>query len=357
MLKFLVLATDIVRRKGGPRKSPLFQFLRVFFAPGEVNTLTPGELDPRRPLTTEILLIENPTSLTPEQLRGVNYRQAVLFDYGDGRTPHWNPENKEFLSSLSDLYLKSFVDRGTDYDFRMGTLPLYRKKKLQQCLRIQELKQAIFGAGSQRKIDLFFSGAPTDLRIHEHGQDRLYNQRIEWLSEARTADFPYRFVGGLSYINKSRLKKALELHGDFRHLISRRRYDFYSYYYHLCHSKIALVPTGHARWTYRHYEAVYARNVMLSTDMTNIELLVPLPPHFIQVPDGAKILPYVEEGLKFFAEQSDLLDDNLRSLKQYYDQGQFSSSCPKSLERFLIQLEPGYQAQSTSPANSPASNR
>lgn len=297
-------------------------------------------------------MIENPTTFSPHQLKGVNFQRAILFDYRDGTEPFITPKSQGFLSSLSDLYLKCSVDRTNRYDFRMGTLPLYRKKKLLRCLQIQKLKHQFWGEGHRREIDLFFAGAPSQINYREGDKFYSYPQRMEWLSEIMTEEFPYRFMGGLSYVNKSRLKAALESNDKLRHLISPRRYDFFSYFYYMCHSKIALVPAGHGRWTYRHYEAIYAKSVMLSTDMRDIELMIPLPPHLIHVPDREKIQPYVEEGLRWFDESRDLLNENVRFLEQYYDKGRFSPSRPLALERFLAQLEPGYQAQDTNPFRS-----
>jgi len=349
VLKFLLLCSEQVQRKGGAKACPLYQFLRIFYSVGEVGVVLPSDLDPRHPVSADLLMIENPNCLTPDQLKGVRYQRVALFDYADGRKPFMSPKTKEFLSSLTDLYLKCSVERTERFPFRMGTLPLYRKKKLLRCLQIQKLKHQLWGKGERRKIDVFFAGAPTEMNYREGNKKCSYHQRTEWLTETMNPEFPYRFLGGLSYVNKKRLQEAINSNPELRPLISPRRYDFFTYFYYMCRSKIALVPGGHARWTYRHYEAIYAKSVMLSTDMRDIELMVPLPPHFVHVPDSKKILPYVEEGLRWHDESQDLLEENIRFLEQYYDRGQFSTDRPLALERFLQQLEPGYQAQTTTP--------
>ena len=339
MYKFVLLGSDLCYRKGGLSNSPLFQFLKVYYSDHELLALNSAQLDQHRKISTEFLLIETPSSLNKDQLSGIPYQKAVLFDESDCWWFNETQEQQEFLRSLTDLVLKTHVDRSHTHSFRLGTLPTYRKKKLQQCLRWKAMMEAIFGKRSQRNIDLFFIGAPTRLQTSTEGSSRDYNQRLEWLSEVMAKDFPYRFEGGFDGTNRRLIKTFEQEDGDLSPYLASRRYNFYSYFNQLCHSKVALVPTGFARWTYRHYEAVYAKSVMLSTDMSNVELFVPLPPHIINVPDHAPLLPYIEQGIQMFDGQSDLLEENVKFLELYYDNGRFSKRRLKPLERFLLQLE------------------
>ncbi|TWT60164.1 hypothetical protein Pan54_08780 [Rubinisphaera italica] len=353
VLKFVLLGSDYCHRKGGLRSSPLFQFLLTFYSDREVCTLQQQQLDPRRIISTEFLLIETPSSLSQEKLRGIRYQKAIVFDDSDSWWLNESEEQQEFLSSLTDFAVKSHVDRTCQYPFRMGTLPLYRKKKLQQCLKYKAWRDALFGKHNRKDTDLFFIGAPTRLQRVLDGPNQDYNQRLEWLSQVMTENFPYRFVGGLECSNQELIKQFGNDDGDLSPYLVSQRYNFYSYFRQLCRSKIALVPTGFSRWTYRHYEAAYAKSVMLSTDMSNIELFVPLPPHLINVPDHAPLLPYVEQGLKIYHDHPELLESNIQFLEQYYEQGRFSKRRPKALERFLDQLNPGFNACLTNAQRSP----
>ncbi len=345
MYKFVLLGSDHCHRKGGLSNSPLSQFLKIFYSDQELRILTSAQLDHHRPISTEFLLVETPSSHRRDQLGGIRYQKAVLFDESDCWWFNETQEQQDFLGSLTDLVLKTHVDRSHNHSFHLGTLPTYRKKKLQQYLRWKAMKEAVIGRRSKRNIDLFFIGAPTRLQTSTEGSSRDYNQRLEWLSEVMAENFPFRFEGGFDGTNRELIQTFEQDDGDLSPYLASRRYNFYSYFNQLSRSKVAMVPTGFARWTYRHYEAVYAKSVMLSTDMTNVELFVPLTPHIINVSDHVPLLPYIEQGIHMFDEQSDLLEENVKFIEQYYDNGRFSKRRPKALERFLLQLEPGYDTR------------
>ena len=345
MLKFLILVNDMPVPKRGPRDCPLYRFLRLFVPAGELAVVTPAELDARRPLATDIVFIGVPTSLNREHLRGVRYRQAVLFDYSDYAEPFWKNSDEGLLRSLTDVCLRPFVDRTRDFGLRMGTLPLYHKSKLAWCIRAYNLYRQVTGRTPRRRHDVCFFGSPTRLLEDRDGRPASYDQRVEWLLELTGPESPFSLFGGLapSKTERNQLDELRAIYGDLDRITwTRRRINFFSYFYHLCHAKVALVPAGNARWTFRHYEAIYSGAAVVSTDFRACDLFVPLPKDgILMVPDHAPVAPAVTEAMRWHVECPDRLEENIRFLETYFTHGRFAKGKPAALERLLAQLGTG----------------
>lgn len=343
MIRFLVLLNDLPPPKRGAMGCTLYNFLRMFVPAREVAAVLPSELDARRPLATDLLFVGVPTSLQREQLRGIRYRQAVLFDYSDSAEPAWCNSDEALLRSLTDRYLRPFVDRKQDFALRMGTLPLYRKQKLAWCIRAKNWYQELTSRKLCRHHDVCFLGSPTRLPEARNGRRIPYDQRVEWLLELTCPESPYSLFGGLAPA-KSELQQFAELRATYGNLDritwARRRINFFSYFYHLMHSKVALAPAGNARWTYRHYEAIYAGAAVVSTDLRDCDLLVPLPQDgIIMVPDHAPVTPAIAQAMRWREDHPDQLEENVRFLERYYTGGRFTPDKPAAFKRLLAQLD------------------
>jgi hypothetical protein len=342
MLRFLVLLNDMPLPKQGASGCTLYTFLQLFVPAHEVAAIAPSELDARRPLSTDVLLIGLPTSLQREQLRGVRYRQSALFDYFDSPAPVWGDSDEGLLRSLTDIYLRPFVDRSLDFGLRMGTLPLYRKPNLARCIRASNLYRTMTGRAPSRRHDVCFFGSPTRIPESRDGQVVFYDQRVEWLLEVTAPESPFALFGGLAPCRAERhqLAELRAKYGDLDRITwGHRRINFFSYFYHLSRSKVALVPAGNGRWTYRHYEAIYAGAAVVSTDFRHCDLLVPLPKDgILMVPDHAPVTPAVVEAMRWHEEYPDRLEENRRFLETYFTHGRFSPNKPAAFERLVAQL-------------------
>ena len=344
MLRFLVLLNDMPLSKRGAIGCTLYTFLQLFVPPRELAAISPAELDARRPLSTDVLFLGVPTSLQRDQLRGVRYRQAALFDYSDSAEPVWQDSDESLLRSLTDVYLRPFVDRSRDFGLRMGTLPLFHKPNLARCIRAENLYRKVTGHTPRRRHDVCFFGSPTRIQEFRDGQLVPYDQRVEWLLELTRTESPFSLFGGLAPSRSERHQFA-ELrtkYGDLDRITwARRRINFFSYFYHLCRSKVALVPAGNARWTYRHYEAIYAGAAVVSTDFRQCDLLVPLPKEgILMVPDHAPVTPAVAEAMRWHEECPDKFEENRRFLETYFTHGRFTRKKPAAFERLVAQLNP-----------------
>jgi hypothetical protein len=205
------------------------------------------------------------------------------------------------------------------------------------------LYRRVTGRPHRRHHDVCFFGSPTRIAESKDGQLVPYDQRVEWLLELTRPESPFSLFGGLAPARSERHQFA-ELqskYGDLARITwARRRINFFSYFYHLCCSKVALVPAGNARWTYRHYEAIYAGAAVVSTDFRQCDLLVPLPQNgILMVPDHAPVTPAVAEAMRWHSECPDRLEENRRFLETYFTHGRFSRKKPAAFERLVAQLD------------------
>ena len=110
--------------------------------------------------------------------------------------------------------------------------------------------------------------------------------------------------------------------------------------YSMCQSKIALVPAGHNRWTYRHYEAVLSKNILISTDLTYTKTLLPIPKDaMVILKDKEPVVPKIQEVLSSAHEWQDRVDSAYLQLNKYLKNGQYHKSKPLIFDKFLEQLK------------------
>lgn len=115
---------------------------------------------------------------------------------------------------------------------------------------------------------------------------------------------------------------------------------FSQYFSGLCKSKVALTPSGYAPWTYRHFEAIYAKCILVSNDLGHYEFLIPFPrTGMVEVRDGESVVPAIDAALALHEHSPDVVDANLEQLERWLDSGMYSRKRRDTLDRFFAQLD------------------
>lgn len=315
----------------------LYWFLRTFHGRAAVRVAAPHELSHRRTLSADYVFIGLPTTLAARELAALRFREAILFDYHDYPLPVWGRSDQELLRSLTNRYYKPWVEHEWSSDYRWGCLPIRRCPKLKVCLKWRRLTGQ--GVRDETKpFDVGFLGGPNGLRCGTEGSTDSYNQRVEWLLELKD-DLPQAALwGGLTIPPHLRgWQRRYENIASVEY--SQRRINFFRYFKSLCRCRVALAPAGNARWSYRQYEAVYARAAVVSTDLSRARMLIPLPrDSVLMVPDRAPVTPFVRRALALQRECPDMVQDAVRFLERYLHDGSYSRHKPLVMDRFLQQL-------------------
>lgn len=332
MAKFLILRADYPAGRG-VRGMNLYRFLGMFHGRRAVELLSSADLKRSGQKSCDTLFIGMPTALRKEDLAHVRFGTAVLFDYLDSAGPAWCDSDKEFLLSVSDRYLKAWTEPGWDEGRRFGVLPIRRYPGLSVCLRYRRATACLRADGERDRIyDVAFAGMPS-------GGPR-WNQRVEWLREVRGAGDRYRFWGGLICPEEAKRQLQRQLGAGEDLFYGRRRVGFFSYFRHLLQSRVALAPAGNARWSYRHYEAIYAGAIVVTCDFRQVRTLIPLPlDGMVHVPDGSSVLESIDRALALRRQSPELAEANIRFLEQYLQDGDYTRKKPELMDRFLAQLD------------------
>ncbi|MFV1964378.1 MAG: hypothetical protein ACC628_03065 [Pirellulaceae bacterium] len=339
MSRFLIVQADFPSGRG-TRGMNLYRFLAIYHGRKAVRLATTRELLASEPISTDTLFIGMPTEIGKEHLEKLKFRHVVLFDYHDGPGPIWRESDRDLLLTLTDTYLKPWVEpdwdrRLPDWDGRlkMGVLPIRRHYKLKFCLQCQDYFAWLRGrTAHRRKYDVAFIGNATTMESEFH-------QRIQWLREIREARDRYSFWGGI--VVRKQLRESLERRfNDLEDLYyPRGRVDFFNYFRNLLRSRVALAPAGNARWSYRHYEAIYAGASLVSADFRETKILIPLPlDNMHHVADHATVLPAIDEALTVRRENPERATENIQFLERYLKHGDYCREKPELMDRFLAQL-------------------
>ena len=281
--------------------------------------------------------------MAEKHLTRVKYRELVLFDYHDSPEAHWLYSNSEFLLGLTNRYGKAYVDSCWNPQVRWFCLPLRRSAKLSYLLRTQELASAFTPRReSDRSFDVGFLGHPNALhKLGPDGELVYYRQRLEWILEVIEKTPPLTFCGGLVMSRQwqETLRQRHEKLADVS--ISEKRIGFSRYFRQMQRCKVVLAPAGVARWTYRHYEAGYAGAWLVSTDLRNTQLLVPVPEeNLLLVPDGESVMPFIESALERTEADRDAAARQAGDhLERYFRYGLYHRQRPLAFERFMQQLD------------------
>jgi hypothetical protein len=324
----------------------LVWFLRTFVG-ASVAAVTPRELLDHRFRKADVVFVGLPTRVGPRHLARVSFRQLALFDYHDAPEVFAEYTDLEFLSGLTRTYFKACVESSWTRRWHWGCLPLRRYGKLTREILLTKTLRAVGRRAPPRVCDVGFLGYPTALiKVDADGQQTQLHQRVEWMSELVCCELSKRdpsmsFWGGLVLTAEQRslLQERMDVLAPVTH--SYRRIRFSKYFDQLRRCRTLLAPAGNARWTYRHYEAVYAAATLVSTDLTNTRLLVPLcEDNILMVPDGAGLMPPLRRALAIDDDQrAEAAATSLRHLEKFYRNGAFHRSKALPFERFLDQIQ------------------
>lgn len=351
--RFTVVISDVGERDRGLRGTTAFWwlaswfgnyadlsiywFLAEYFGRRKVTLLRPSQLlNGSRRHETDWLFVGLPTSLSESHLRNVRFRRLVLYDSTDMHGVNFGKSDVPFLLSHTDLCLKNFRDQRWNLPVRLGFLPIRRppvNNKLHMAIVLRDRRLRL-GRAPDRCYDVGFVAHPTGTIAT--------NQRLRWMLEIKRDRPEWKLWGGL--IGGEKWQCAFQDQADAQTLascfIKRRKIGFFEYFTGLSQSRVALAPSGHAPWTYRHFEALYAGCVVVSNDLSNYEFLIPFPREgMVEVPDGGSVVPAVERALALSAERPDLTRENLDYLDRWLDRGRYSRDRRETLDRFLAELE------------------
>ncbi len=334
MPRFLIVQCDAKCGRGA-RGANLARFLRIFHGRGAVELVHARDLDRGPVRETDVLCLGMPTALDPRQLARVRFRQAVLFDYSDASGPVWSPESEPWLRSLTDVYLKPWVEESWDFGLRWGVLPIRRYPGLTWHVKIlRGLYRGRYPELCRRDHEVSFLGDCGD------GSLERYHPRIEWLRELRQSGSQFSFWGGLQASSAKQAQLEPKF-GDLTDIIAPvSRLHFSRFFHHLLRSQVVLTPAGNARWSYRHYEAIYAGALLVSTDFRSVRTLIPLPLNNMQhVADHAPVVPVIAAALERLAREPSLPRQNFEFLETYLQDGDYHRRKPQLMDKFLSQMD------------------
>ena len=338
MSKFLIVLSDDRSAGRGVRGMALAWFLRTFHGRAAVRVVTPNELSQRRPRAAEYVFIGLPSTLAARQATGLRFREAILFDYHDYPSPMWADSDQTFLRSLTNRYWKPWVEHDWSSELRWGCLPIRRCRKLQACLKWGQLAGGAVQP-VEKHFDYGFLGTPNGLRCSSAADTESYNQRVEWLLELKRELPDAACWGGLAI--PPHLRGWEKQHPYISSVeFPRGRVGFFRYFQSLRKCRVALAPAGNARWSYRQYEAIYARAAVVSTDFSCARMLIPFPERsVVMVPDHTPVTPFVRRALSLQRDEPDAIQNAVRHLEYYLQDGMYTRRKPMVMDRLLQQLD------------------
>ena len=338
MTPFLIIQSDSGGGRGVRGRS-LYWFLTAYFGRRRVKMISSNQLLRSDGITADTVFVGCPSNIGAVHLANLRYRRLVLFDLADRGTLRFENSDEPLLRSLTNQYLKTWVDRRRDYGMDVGVAPVRRYAKLTMLLNADRWR----GRSSrlrriERVHDVAFLGSSTRPMRTKRDESVPYFQRVDWLLEVAQAEPSLALWGGL--LMKEKHRDAIsKLYGDVSGICCERKINFLRYFRALQQSKVALCASGQAPWTYRHYEAIYAGATVVTTDMRSIDTLIPLPKHGVMhVADYEPVVPAIERAIKLREEQPQIIDENVAFLEQFLCNGDYSRRRPELLDRFMSQL-------------------
>jgi hypothetical protein len=339
MKKFLVVMSEMPGHGRGVNGRTLVHFLRTYAGFGAVGCCSADDLLRGGPVGAETVFLGLPSPVTGRHLARLRGRRLVLFDLSDWHHPLWTDANRELLRGASSLYLKAWTDVRWDHGIRMGLAPIRRYGKLRLALEVGRLRRAIGLRDPPHRYDVLFLGAATMRDPGGVDPALVPNQRVDWLLEVKTRAPHLALWGGL--LGQTMAPWLRQRYGDLSPFTLREKVPFRKYFRALQQSRVALTPEGNAPWSYRHYEAIYARSMIVTSDFRPLRTLIPLPDEgMVHVEPGQPVLPAIERALALRRERPGLLEENVRFLERYLDRGMYSRRRPELWERFMAQLPP-----------------
>jgi hypothetical protein len=335
--RFLVVMSELPGHGRGVNGRTLVQFLRTYAGFGAVGCTSAADLLRGGPVEAEYVFLGLPSPVTDRHLARLRCRHLVLFDLFDHHYPLWTDANRPLLRGAASLYLKAWTDRRWDFGITMGVAPIRRYAKLRLALELGRARRALGLPDPPPRFDVLFLGAATGRDPRGQDPALVPNQRVTWLLELRDHGRHLQLWGGL--LERTVTPELRLRHGDLSGFTLRGKVPFRQYFAALQRSRVALTPEGNAPWSYRHYEAIYARSLIVTTDFRPLQTLIPLPEDgMVHVEPGQPVLPAIERALALRRDRPELLEENVRFLERYLERGMYSRRRPELWERFVGQL-------------------
>jgi len=322
----------LASRAGAYAELGLYWFLVEYFGRSAVRLLRPSQLLASPKLETEWLFVGVPTSVGRDHLSRIHFRHMALYDSTDFNGIKFAESDRELLLSETDLCLKNWRDDRWELGCTIGLLPIKRPpfNKLRMAIRREALLDRLRRKGRGKPFDVAFVARPTG--------NVARNPRVAWLVELRKKRPELRLWGGL--VGGSRWRRNAEKVVDGEILdqlwMGRGKIGFFEYFAGLSQSKVSLAPRGFAPWSYRHYESVYARAVVVCSDLANVEFLVPMPREgVIEVGEGESVVPAIDRALALYERCPEIGRQNVEQMEKWLDRGAYSRRRVELLDRFF----------------------
>jgi hypothetical protein len=341
MPRFLIVEPGTLngQRGGrGARGRNLEVFLKLYYGSSSVSTVSVERLSSKASFSVDHLFVGIPSTISSKELERVTYKKLHLFDYRDNEKAIWGDTDESLLRSKTNSYLKAWTQKDWDEGFEWGTLPIRRNSSLPYYLKFCRLTKGRSYISRERSIDTTFLGNPVVIWKENYGS-KMVNARIQWLEEI-VSKGQFTFSGGFfmhgSVTEELKAASSASLQPLF---LNKGRINFASYFNLMLNAKTALAPPGNALWSYRHYEAIYAGAIPLSSDFRDAEMLVPLPNEgIVHVPKGESVIPHLGGALRLKKDIPELPARNLEFVEQFMKDGAYHRTRIKLLERFMSQL-------------------
>lgn len=337
MKRFLVVMAEYPGHGRGVSGRTFHNFLQTYAGRGAVACCTAADLLAGRSPAAEYVFLGLPSPVGERHLACLRFRHLVPFDLSDCHYPLWDDANRDWLRSQAGLYLKAWTDEAWDFGIAVGLAPVRRYAKLRLALEADRIRRRLGFAGPPPRFDVLFLGAATGRNPVGVDPALVPNQRVTWLLELRERGRHLKVWGGL--LARTVTPELVRRYGDLSDFTIQGKVPFRKYFRALRSSGVALTPEGNAPWSYRHYEAIYARSMIVTSDLRRIHTLVPLPRDgMVHVEPGQPVLPAIERALALRRERPEILEENVRFLERWLERGMYSRRRPELFQRFLAQL-------------------
>ncbi len=327
MYQFCVLLSDFPDSGHNEKGYNLVNFLKVYFKESGINII--DNVNTIESISTDILFIILPNTVTKDTLSKIKFKKVILADYHDDINPRWENSDKKFLLSLTNCYSKISIPNNSQDDLKFGALPIGLR-------RIKSYLPLLQKNLSSRKYDIFFRGVATS---YSQKSGVLYHQRIEWINEIINSNY----ISSLGIVEKAGYSLAdicrqfpdMNL-GEMQSKLVTKEIDFSLFFFQLQKAKISLCATGHARWSYRHYESILAKNIILSTEVNSVQLLIPFSEfNFVIVRDYEPISPIIDKILVNVKAYQEIVNENHSIINRYLKNGYYSREKKLLLDKFM----------------------
>jgi hypothetical protein len=313
---------------GAPRPYPetergwkFYQFLQLFSQYVASRWVDADRVSYCDAFDTDVLIVFLPERPTLAQLSRIRFKSFFLAHYTDSED--LDPGALAEFGHVVTGYLLPAANLTKTYPVPVVPMPLAFQREIPAWCRFFDfdLKNRYWRAS--------FVGAGT---LYQ-GQ---YPQRKAWVEELVKAAIPRVRVGLFD-------NESYPLNQIFSENVKPFSHPFLGpglYTLMMYLSQVCVTPAGNAKWTYRHYEAIQAGSVLVSTDLTDIEMLIPLPRDgVVYVQDHSLVCPTLERVLDALSDYQPRVRAGQHALSHYLTRGQYDATKPLPFFLLLAKLE------------------